>query len=222
MRSPRILRSIILVASVSVVFGGNCHAQGLFGQRELGGAVSKRPGPQMSATGTVDSSRRFMRGQRDVTDFVGSAIAQEAAGSFVGGQSAASTAVLSITGLTEEARPVLNRPRVLRPAGMYAERLRLTDDSLPPSTAIPEVAPLSSSLQTLMESRGVTVEVSPGEHSATLRGAVPSEHDRQTAELLVMLEPGIQKVENELTVDSSLPPQPSAQRRSRSPKQDRQ
>ena len=66
------------------------------------------------------------------------------------------------------------------------------------------------SLRTLIQSRSLTIEVSPEGHSAILRGAVPSEHDRQTTELLVMLEPGIQKVENELTVDSTLPPVPAS------------
>ncbi len=218
MRTTTILCSSLLVALLISVLDGKCQAQGMFGQRELGRSVSKRPGPQSSGTGVVDSSRRFLRDQRDVTDFVGSVIAQEAAGSFVGGQSAAATAVSSTAGLTEETRPILNRPRVLRPAGLYAPRLRLTEDTLPPSTTIPEITPLSSALQSLMESRGVTIEVSPADHSATLRGAVPSEHDRQTTELLVKLEPGIRKVENELIVDSSLPPLTPTQRRSRLPK----
>jgi len=195
MRAIRLLVPIILLGIAAT----SCEAQGLFGERMLGRAVSKRSSPQSTA-GSAGSGRRFLREERSVTDFVGSAIAREAAGRFVGGQSAASAPVSSIAGLTEEARPPLNRPRIIRPAGLYAERLTLQ---------------LSESLQSLIQSRSVTIEVSPEGHSATLRGAVPSEHDRQTTELLVMFEPGIQMVVNELTVDSTLPP---IQRRPRSPK----
>jgi osmotically-inducible protein OsmY len=67
-----------------------------------------------------------------------------------------------------------------------------------------------------IQSRSVTIEVSPEDHSAILRGAVPSEADRQQTELLVMFEPGIQKVVNELTVDSNLPPIPRRRRASNS------
>lgn len=210
MRAIRLLVPIILLAIAAT----SCEAQGLFGERMLGGAVSKRNSPQ-SAAGSPSSGRRFLREERSVADFVGSAIAGEAAGRFVGGQSAASAPVSSIAGLTEEARPPLNRPRIIRPAGLYAERLTLASDLLKAAHLEPMPPQLSESLQTLIQSRSVTIAVSPEGHSATLRGAVPSEHDRQTTELLVMFEPGIQMVVNELTVDSTLPP---IQRRPRFPK----
>jgi hypothetical protein len=199
-----------------------CQAQGMFGERRLGSALSRqaRPGASAAAPGVVNGGRRFLRDQRAVTDFVGSAIAQEAAANFVGGQSAVTSAVSSVTGLVEEFRPPMNRPRIVRPSGLYAERLTLSSDTLsnsesPQSDVELAAAALSPSLRSFIQSRSVTIEVFPADHSATLRGAVPSEHDRQTTELFVLLEPGIQIVRNELTVDPALPP---AVRRSRLPK----
>ena len=116
----------------------------------------------------------------------------------------------SIAGLTEESRPPLNRPRIIRPAGLYAERLTLASDLQIPAHPEPMPLQLSESLQSFIQSRSLTIEVSPEGHSATLRGAVPSEVDRQKTELLVMFEPGIQKVVNELTVDPKLPPDSSS------------
>jgi hypothetical protein len=160
----------------------------------------------------VEAGRRFLRDERSVSDFVGSNTTAEAAAGFVGGQSAVTAAISSITGLTEEARPPLNRPRIIRPTGLYAERLTLAPEVLSQLSASPdnamETPRISESLQSFIQARSVTIEVSPEDHSAILRGAVPSEADRQQTELLVMFEPGIQKVVNELTVDSSLPPIP--------------
>ena len=211
----RVTRRLLILAIVLVAVSSQCRAQGLFGERQLGRSVSKRSSPQSTGPDSgVTSGRRFLRDERTVTDFVGSAIAQEAARNFVGGQSAVSAAVSSVQGLTEEARPVLNRPRYARPTGLYPERLRLTADSLPPSSVARDVFPISDSTAAIIQARSLTIEVSPEGHAAILHGAVPSEHDRQMTELLVKLEPGIQTVENRLTVDSSLPPLPRASRRS--------
>jgi hypothetical protein len=46
---------------------------------------------------------------------------------------------------------------------------------------------------------GVQVEVRAG--IATLTGTVPTDRDREMIEQLALLEPGIEKIENELTVD---------------------
>ena len=128
----------------------------------------------------------------------------------MGGQSTATTAVSSVVGLREEARPRLNRPRIIRPSGIYAERLTLAADFVSPQsgslTSSTEMPRISDSLQSFIQARAVTIEASPEDRSAILRGAVPSEADRRQIELLVMFEPGIQTVVNELTVDSNLPP----------------
>ena len=208
MQTLKPLLTLLFLLAISDV----CHAQGLFGQRDLGSSLGKRNGPG-NATATVDAGRRFARGARSATDVVGTNTSAEAMSGFVGGQSAVTAVTSSVAGLIEEARPPINRPRIIRPAGLYAERLTLASDASTLANSVQQQQ-LSESLQSLVQSRSVTIAVSPEGHSATLRGAVPSEHERQTTELLVMFEPGIQKVENELTVDPTLPP---VQRRPRVP-----
>ncbi len=211
----------VLAALVTLVMSEACSAQGLFGQRDLGTSIGKRPGPGAAAAsnsptlGAIDGSRRFLRDARAANDFVGINTSAEAATGFVGGQGVATTATSSVAGLTEEIRPPINRPRIVRPTGLYAERLILTEDAVRlPQTATVQPA-LSEGLLSFIQSHAMTLDVSSEDHSVILRGAVASERDRQMTQLLVMFEPGIQKVENHLTVDPSLPP---LQRRPRSPK----
>jgi hypothetical protein len=211
--SGRNLITLIVAFLVLLVLSDSCQAQGLFGQRSLGGSLSKRSRPGSASTsGAADSKPRFVRDEPSAGDLVGTTTAAEAASKFVGRESAVTAAVSSVMGLTEEARAPLNRPRIIRPTGLYAERLTLAPDVVNSGTtsqnnvaALPQI---SESLRSFIQSRSLTIEASPEDHSAILRGAVPSEADRQQTELLVMFEPGIQKVVNELTVDSNLPPIP--------------
>jgi hypothetical protein len=52
-------------------------------------------------------------------------------------------------------------------------------------------------------SAGAPVEVSMAGDTATLRGVVATPHDRELAEQLVRLEPGVARVTNELRVEQS-------------------
>ena len=211
----------IFTVLLTVLISEAGFAQGLFGQRDLGSSIGKRPGPRATAAagettpGVIDANRRFVRGARTANDFVGSNTSADAAAEFVGGQGIATTAMSSVAGLTEEVRPPLNRPRIVRPTGLYAERLTLIGEAVQQRQTAAVQPPLSEGLLSFTQSHSLTIEVSLEDHSAILRGAVASERDRQTTQLLVMFEPGIQKVENQLTVDPTLPP---LQRRPRSPK----
>ncbi len=207
----------ILTVLLTVLISEACFAQGLFGQRDLGSSIGRRPGPRAdsAAPGVIDANRRFVRGARTANDIVGSNTSTDAVAGFVGGQGIATTATSSVTGLTEEVRPPVNRRRIVRPAGLYAERLTLTEDAVRQPQAATVQPQLSEGLLSFTQSHSLTIEVSLEDHSAILRGAVASERDRLTTQLLVMFEPGIQKVENQLTVDPTLPP---LQRRLRSPK----
>ena len=225
LRLPSVRKVLALIVTFLcvLVLSDSCHAQGLFGQRSLGGSLSKRSRPGSASTsGAADSKPRFVRDEPSAGDLVGTTTAAEAASKFVGRESAVTAAVSSVTGLTEEARAPLNRPRIIRPTGLYAERLTLAPDVANSGTTsqnnVAESSQISASLQSFIQSRSLTIEVSPEDHSAILRGAVPSEADRQQTELLVMFEPGIQKVVNELTVDSSLPPIPRRRRGLNSPR----
>jgi hypothetical protein len=225
LRLPSVRKVLALIVAFLcvLVLSDSCHAQGLFGQRSLGGSLSKRSRPGSASTsGAADSKPRFVRDEPSAGDLVGTTTAAEAASKFVGRESAVTAAVSSVMGLTEEARAPLNRPRIIRPTGLYAERLTLAPDVVNSGTtsqnnvaALPQI---SESLRSFIQSRSLTIEASPEDHSAILRGAVPSEADRQQTELLVMFEPGIQKVVNELTVDSSLPPIPRRRRGLNSPR----
>lgn len=181
----------------------------LFGQRTLGRSLSRNSSQANRNPGTLDGDRRFLRDQRSASDFVGASAAGGGAAGFVGATSAVTNAVSSITGLREETRPPLNRPRTLRNGGLYAERLMLSTDSLSSSSGESVQTPpliLSSGLNAFLQARELQIEVSSEGRSVTLRGEVPSEHDRQMAAMIVSFEPGIQTVVNDLTVNPSLPP----------------
>lgn len=202
------IRLLAMACVLSVSCESAVAQQGLFGQRSLGRSLSRRAGPQASAaTGIVDQNRRFLRDQRSPTEFVGGGPGGGGAAGFVGGQSAVTSAVSSVVGLREEIRVPVNRPRIARSTGLYPERLSI---ETAPVTGQNDTsgAVISNSLAAIMADRQVTIEVSQADRSATLRGAVPSEEDRRTTELLVMLEPGIQTIVNELTVDPTLTPFP--------------
>ena len=221
--SGRKFNTLIVAVLFVLAISDSCQAQGLFGQRSLGGSLSKRSQPGATSTsGAADSKPRFVRDEPTVGELVGTITAAEAASKFVGRESAVTAAVSSVAGLIEEVRAPLNRPRIIRPTGLYAERLTLAADVVNSGTTsqnnVAETPQISESLQSFTQSRSVTIEVSPEDHSAILRGVVPSEADRQQTELLVMFEPGIRKVVNELTVDSNLPPIPRRRRGLNSPR----
>lgn len=199
MRVSLLTGVFLTLALLNLISCGPCEAQ-LFGERTLGGSLSRRPSG--GAAGTLSGDRRFLRGARAADDFVGAAADT---GELVGVNAVAAPVTSSVAGLREETRPVLNRPRVVRPGGIYPERLTL-DPGLRRATGPARQSPqLSAAAVSFMESRGLSVEVSREGHAATLRGEVPSAHDRQLTELLVKLEPGIRSVVNELTVNPALP-----------------
>lgn len=170
------------------------------------------------SVGAISGNERFLREARDATDFVGAGARE----GFVGGQSAVGQAEIrsAIEGdLVREADdPAINRQRSLPQlqTGMYAPRLRLgfTAATLPLPTLQQAVAERLSASATIHATR--PIEVSMAGRTATLRGAVGSEHEKRLAALMLLFEPGISRVENELSVappaaDSPMPqPLPAA------------
>jgi hypothetical protein len=150
--------------------------------------------------------QRFLREERQSGGFVVGSTAADAAADFVGREGTAQAAVGSAIGMTE-ARPPVNRPRIPRATGLYAERLRPAGDlsAAAQSFRARRSASVSNSVTEYLQSAGMSVEVSSAEQSATVRGAVPSDEDRRKIELLLLLEPGIQSVQNQLTVDPQAP-----------------
>ena len=193
----RYLLNLLFVAGLLLLMSDAASAQ-LFGERTLGRSISRRRPGSMNAVGAVDSSRRFVRGQRRAGEVVG--VNTAATRSFVGKEQASPGGVVasSVTGLREQRSRSVNQPRRISKKGRYPERLKIGFNT-PTLQKGTEMA-VSPKLMSIMAQRGIQIEVSAATHSAILRGVVPSEHDREIAELLVLFEPGIEKVENELTI----------------------
>lgn len=215
------LTGVVCVIMVLLLTSADCAAQGLFGQRVLGGSISNRTERQAGRTtsgaggsaaglaGTPSQAavpQRFLRDERQGGEFVGRSSAAESATDFVGREGTAQSAVSSAVGLTE-ARPPVNRPRILRPTGLYPERLTPAADltGISGSNQPRPSARVSRSVTEYLQTAGMFVEVSPEARSATVRGAVRSAEDRRKIELLLLLEPGIQSVQNQLTIDPNAP-----------------
>lgn len=194
----RYLLNILFAMSLIFLLSETASAQ-LFGERQLGGNLNRRQRASMDTAGTVDSSRRFVRGQRRSGEVVG--VNKAATQTFVGREQASpgGPVTSSVTGLREQQTRAVNQPRRVSRNGRYPERLRINFDS--PLAKRTSSMELSSNLQLVMEQRGIQIEVSAATHSAILRGVVSSAHDREIAELIVLFEPGIEKVENALTIE---------------------
>lgn len=225
----------LLVAFSAVVFlgcAGEATAQ-LFGQRNMGSPLSRRTSPSSQSTrtpassnvrgrfidetlesvGTVDENARYIRENRQATDFVGSDLGE--ARSFVGASQSTElgevNAVTSaIDDLQIETAPDANltaQPIVPTRTGMYPPRLTVGFSFKPrPHGEInTKLADRLGSTLSLADSN--LIEVLVEGDVATLRGEVASERDRKMAGLLARFEPGIADVRNELTVD-----QPPAER----------
>ncbi|MBL4883247.1 MAG: BON domain-containing protein [Planctomycetaceae bacterium] len=190
--------NLLLVCSLVLLLSESASAQ-LFGERELGGNISRRQRVSMEEVGTVDTNRRFVRGQRGSNDFVGSDRGDSA--TFVGREqgSTSGNVTSSVEGLREQRTRSVNRPRRTSRTGRYPARLTINFTS--PALSLQPTVTLSPGLHSLIEKRGIQIEVSKAGRLATLRGAVSSAHDRELAELLVLFEPGIEKIENELTIE---------------------
>ena len=209
-------RYLLILVLGGLGFASNADAQ-LFGERSVGRPVARRPGaanaqnapapagPTLESIGVmVDESARYVRGNREVTDFVGSAgtegsrfvgALQAGAGELV--QSAVDDSLQIETG-TEVNRVI--EPVIPARMRLNAPRLELgfSVRSQPADVMHPTVLRrLQTSLPGLDPGQ---FEVSVAEGVAILRGTVASERDRKMAALLVGFEPGIGRVQNELTV----------------------
>lgn len=211
MRTGRFaVAGLIVVWCVLVAGIGAADAQ-MFGQRQVGRPLARRPGPgaleQQQEVGTVQGSERFLRSNRSPLDFVGRDLAEVPR--FVGmlqgrtrGQTPSST-----QGLTRrvDRSTSVNQPALPAHRGMlYPPRL---DISLLPPLSDQSVA-AENAKETLARSPQLSgssrIEVSLAGRTATLHGEVPSAADRAMAEVLLTFEPGISSIQNELQVNPQL------------------
>jgi osmotically-inducible protein OsmY len=212
----------------------------LSGQRSLGQSVAQQPAATRNAaassrtTGTasrtttnsagnrpatesrpslVNENARFIRGNRDASDFVGAAgrEVQQFVGRLEAGVEAEEIRS-AVDDLDIQTGPDANRmaqpvmpPRVR----MYAPRLRVAFD-YPPTGDIEVNSRLTHHLEAVLPAESSSrIEVLVAGDAAILRGAVASERDRKLAALLLQFEPGIARVENQLQVQPDEPPQPA-------------
>jgi len=198
-----------LVLGIGLLGGQRAEAQ-MFNKRSGSSVLAQDPlgtsaGGSGSATGgvgTLNFNERFIRGNRRSDTFVGGD-ARDRKG-FVGSQQG---------GQTGRVRPVVIVPRSSAPdanrtasaarrtrSGVYEPRLSIAFDVTRPAEE--EVA--QNLVRLLTASPGFQstdrIEVSVAGAIATLRGEVASERDRSLAERLILFEPGIDSVRNELKV----------------------
>mgnify|MGYP002622720736 CR=1 FL=1 len=200
------LQIALLCLCVVLLDAGVTHAQ-LFGQRTLGGTLSRRPRPGFSGegAGTLTGNERFIRGNREAGDFVGTDAADTPR--FIGLQQGRSRGPIrsAITGLSEVGDQNVNQPQPqTTPADRpYAPRLQLGFEM--PAQPVQVTAGLAQRVQMSLSRQTIdlpvgSLRVSLHQRTAILQGEVASEHARLLAEQLVLLEPGVSQVQNELRV----------------------
>ncbi len=179
-----------------------CEAQ-LFGARSVGRPLSGSSKGEMSSdAGTLQGGERFLRGNRSAGDFVGVDARDRAR--FIGqiiaqNQLAISDALASRTPRLDRTAQI-NSPLKSRAANSLGEPvLQLGFEIAPESTArLAEQAQIR--IGRALDARfGNQIAVSVAGRTAILRGEVDDAEDARLAQMMVSLEPGISKVQNELT-----------------------
>lgn len=185
--------------------------------RTFGSPLSRQPGfsrfgggqgvAQAGDTaGTLEGNERFLRSNRRPTDFVGPDLTELSR--FIGDIRA--NIRRQVRPAAEDLREptnrstTINRPRApAAPGTLYDPRIVVSLDQrwAPSVVAQQAVAVLGECQRLSVSSR---IEVSMAGRTATLRGAVPVESDRNLATMLLAFEPGISTVRNELVVDPRL------------------
>lgn len=201
------MKSTLHILAIVTVFA-SCRSTSaqLFGPRSLGRNARGDQMVDTATAGTVTEDRRFVRGSRSSDNFVGSDRTE--ASVFVGNTQATNDGDITtaVETLREQRTIQVNRNATASRRGMYRPRLRINFALQPPEENRAEgqrlnsFATLSESTQELSAERGFRVNHAPTERAAILSGTVPTEHDRQIAELLVMFEPGVETVKNDLQV----------------------
>ena len=219
----RVCLSVILAGALVAIAGQQAvWAQASFGSRSSGGSVTSgrssasfgsrsglgsSGGFGTSTAGQVQGNERFVRGSRQPGEFVGSAgNAAAGSGGFVGSQMAGaspggSQSIRGLSSLGNRGGGNQSNRSSRRSRDEVRASVRLGFSVVRPPAAIDVVPRLRLQMEKIIQPRAnspIRVEVEKG--TATLRGAVASAHDRAIAERLVLLEGGIWKVKNELTV----------------------
>lgn len=196
-----------------VVFVGDAKAQLFGGTRRLGTPITRPAGSGNNAeVGAIRGNERFVRGNRRRTDFIGTDSQDEqtfvGTGTVVSGEVRSATEGFEIK-TSEEANERLRSATQQRNV-MYDPRLTVGFEFNPLS---PEA--MEERLQRRLASsphfeRLDRVSLSVEAETVTLAGEVATDHERTLIGLLLLLEPGISEVRNQLTVRPSSAPHPPA------------
>lgn len=177
---------------------------GIFGGQPAGaqqGQISGAPGGQgnPAAAGGMVAAPRFLRGSRDPNKFVGTDAMNDPA--FLMSRPAA-------LDVTERRVPetLLNPPRTPTPRNrMYDPKLNVNFQYIPRSASDIN-ANLTRQVSDLSQMGSlVQATVLPDGQTVLLQGAVQSEEQRQLIEQMMLFEPGISAVQNDLKVLSGVP-----------------
>jgi hypothetical protein len=223
---------LVLFGTFFAFFPGTLQAQ-MFGKRSLGGTLRPQPKPGQAAasaaetaTGEIEGSERFLRGNRSQRDFVGSDRREQAG--FVGSQQAlgAGRVVAATESLQAEADPTtrVNPPLpALPPKAIYYPRLRLDANSFAALGSAVRQAKLDAVNNSIDAMEGVislpppdkyritpeqrvttfsngSVQLTRSGEKAILTGTVSSSEEAERLMILLSFEPGIYQVENNLTI----------------------
>lgn len=182
----------------------------MFGSRDLGSSFTPRARPG-SDVGAVSGGERYLRGNRGRGSFVGRD--RSSGTGFVGNTqgTTAGNVASAVQNLRVQATPLVsvNQPRTPRGKGdLYDPRLEIGFALTPP-----EPAEVQQTLTRRLREESATgrfeqIEVSLEGRTARMRGTVASASDRAVAEALVLFEPGVDAVQNELQVRPA-PPEPN-------------
>ncbi len=165
-----------------------------------------------TTTGQIQGNERFVRGARQAGDFVGSGGNSSGGTSgFVGSQAAGAGSfqnqlMRGLSSLAGRGNQPNQSSRNSRDSVRARVRLGFTVARPAATTVVPRLQIQMKKISLPRASSPIQIEVDKG--TATLRGAVASAHDRAIAERLALLEGGISKVKNELTVSEPESPAP--------------
>ena len=187
-----------------------------FGPRQIGSGTSL----DNASIGVLGGGERFRRENRRRGQFVGADTFEQQ--TFVGSVQGATqpTGALSVTGITAASQgpsvASINTRRQ-RPTGnrIYDPPLVVAFD-VPRKPANETIAVLSVRLARITALQGCRISLSLAGRTAVVRGHVEAENQKWLAEQLLLMEPGISQVRNQLLVSPAetpplemLPPQPS-------------
>lgn len=196
--------------------GGSAMGLSGGGGAGMNNRMSQNGQMQLGNGGSTSGSERYMRGNRQSSNFVGADLNEVSQffSNLTGGRGG--TGGANVSGPQSNNRGNDFNQQNQMQSNIVPHRLVVSFpygfSANPRNPAVTAAASRMITLRALgrLPTQGpLSVELQ--DRTAILRGVVATDHDRALAEQLTLLEPGISQVQNELTVAEALPPtQPAA------------